>query len=314
MAGRIAVTGATGFIGRHIAERLRDEGWTVVAIVRPGSSKPLPDGVDRVVASLDRAAIVERCRNVDAIVHAAGIVRARSAAEYTAVNVGGTRAVVEAARALDARVVHLSSLTTVGPAPLERPCREGDPCTPITDYGVSKLEAETVLRAAIGVRWTILRPAAVYGPRDRQFLPLFQTARRGIFPRLPNGGVFFLTLVHVADVARAVAAVCSSTVADGETFFVGHGVPASIDDILRTLASTFNRAYHPIPVPFALVRLGAWLGVAGLSGERLREMHSVGFVCSVEGAERRLKFRATIDLTDGFESTAAWYRAQGWLR
>jgi nucleoside-diphosphate-sugar epimerase len=313
MSDRVAVTGATGFIGWHVCERLRDAGWTVVAIVRPDSPKPLPDGVERVEAHLDRAAPARGFQRVDTIVHAAGIVRARSVAEYAAVNVDGTRAVVEAARALDARVVHVSSLTAVGPAPAERPHGEADAPAPITDYGASKLAAETVLRGRAGLRWTIVRPAAVYGPRDRQFLPLFQAARRGIFLRLPNADVFSLTLVHVGDVARAIEMVCGSTTVDGETLFIGHPTPASLDDLLRTLALTFHRPCRPLPVPFALVRLGAWLGVGGLTAERLRELMSPGFVCSVERAERCLGFRAAIALTEGLRSTAAWYRANRWL-
>jgi dihydroflavonol-4-reductase len=314
MTGRVAVTGATGFIGWHVCERLRDAGCTVVAIVRPASKKSLPEGIERVEAGLDAPGLIRGCQGADAIVHAAGIVRARSAAEYTAVNVEGTRAVVEAARALDARMVHVSSLTAAGPAPSERPHREGDVPAPITDYGASKLESEAVLRRMSGLRWTIVRPAAVYGPRDRQFLPLFQAARRGMFPRLPNADAFSLTLVHVEDVARAIELVYGSGAVDRETLFIGHPRPASFDGVLRTLALTFERRYRPLPIPFALIRLGAWLGVGGLTAARLREVQSAGFVCHVERAEQGLGFQAAIDLVEGFRSTADWYVANGWLR
>jgi nucleoside-diphosphate-sugar epimerase len=313
MRGRVAVTGATGFIGWHICERLRDDGWTVIAIVRPASQRAVPQGIERVAADLDASAIVSGCPRADVVVHAAGVVRARSTVEYRAVNVDGTRAVVEAASVLDARLVHVSSQTAAGPAPRDQPCREDDKSDPITDYGRSKLEAESVVRDTVGLRWTILRPAAVYGPRDRQFLPLFQTARRGIFLRLPNAATFSVTLVHVDDVARAVVGVCERQGIDGEVFFIGHPTSTSMDELLETVARTFDRAYRPIPVPFALARLGAWLGAGGLSDERLREITSAGFVCSVERAEQRLGFRAAIDLAEGFRHTAAWYRANHWL-
>jgi nucleoside-diphosphate-sugar epimerase len=309
MRGRVAVTGATGFIGWHVCERLRDAGWPVIATVRPGSRKAVPQGVERVEAGLDAKALGSRWLRAELIVHAAGIVPA----EYGAVNVEGTRAVVEAALALGARVVHVSSLTAAGPAPAEHPRVEADVSHPITDYGASKLAAEQVLQRAAGLRWTIVRPAAVYGPRDRQFLPLFRAARRGLFLRLPNAATFALTLVHVADVARAIETVCDSQRADGDTLFVGHPAPASMDDILRTLASTFGRAYRPRPVPFVLARIGAWVGAGGLSAERLREVQSPGFVCDVAHAAQRLGFRAEIDAAVGFESTAEWYKANGWL-
>jgi nucleoside-diphosphate-sugar epimerase len=313
MPGRVAVTGATGFIGWRVCERLRDNGWTVLAIVRPASRRPVPDGIERVSADLESSAIVGGCQRVDVVVHAAGVVRARSEADYRVVNVDGTRAVVAAAEALDARLVHVSSQTAAGPAPADRPSREDDRPAPVTAYGRSKLDAEFVVRNAARVPWTILRPGAVYGPRDRQFLPLFQAARRGIFPRVPNAATFSLTLVHVDDVARGIAATCATEATPGEVFFIGHSRSTSIDDMLKALARTFNRRYRPIPVPMAVVRLGAWLGVGGLSAERLAEITSAGFVCSVERAERRLGFRAAIDVDDGFGSTAAWYRTNRWL-
>ena len=314
MPGRVVVTGATGFIGWSVCERLRDEGWTVVALVRPGSAKPWPEGVQRAEAALDAAAIVRACGRADALVHAAGVVRARSAAEYHAVNVGGTRAALEAARTLDARLIHVSSLTAAGPSAADRPRREADPSQPITDYGRSKLAAEALFGDASSVRWTILRPAAVYGPRDRQFLPLFQAARLGLFLRPPNASAFSLTLAHVDDVARAIQMACASEIAEGETLFIGHATPVSFDVILETMAGVVGRRYRPLPVPFAIARLGSWLGVGGLTAERLQEARSPGFVCSVERAERSLGFRAAIDLEDGLRSTLAWYRANRWLR
>src|SRR5262245_45599498 len=314
MIGRAAVTGATGFIGWHVCEHLRAAGWDVTAIVRPGSTKPCPAGTERVEASLDPASLRGACRQAAVIVHAAGVVRAPSAAAYRVVNVDGTAAVADAARSLGSRLVHVSSLTAVGPAPAYRPCNEDDRPRPITAYGASKLAAETAVRDAIGLRWTIVRPAAVYGPRDRQFLPLFQTARRGIFLRLPNAGTFVLTLAHVVDVARAIELVCrSSGAVDGDTLFIGYPSPASMDDVFRALASTCGRAYRPLPVPFTLARVGAWLGVGGLNAERIREARAVGFVCNVERVAQRLGFRAAIDLDQGFRSTAQWYRENGWL-
>jgi dihydroflavonol-4-reductase len=313
MADRVAVTGATGFIGWHTCERLRDAGWNVAAVVRPESRKPLPAGIERTQANLEAAELTRACAHASAIVHAAGITRARSAAEYHRVNVEGTRAVAEAARALDARLVHVSSLTAAGPASADRPKTEAEASTPITAYGRSKLESERLVMGTPGLRWTLIRPAAVYGPRDRQFLPLFRAARRGLFPRPSNAGVFSLTLVHVDDVARAIEMACGHDAAEGLGLFIGHPAPVSLDGLLRTAALTLNHTYRPVPVPLALVRLGAWLGVGGMSVERLREMMSPGFVCNVEHAERCLGFRAAIDLADGFRSTADWYFANHWL-
>jgi len=313
MRDRVAVTGATGFIGWHLCERLRDAGWNVVAIVRPDSPKPLPEGVERAPAILEAEAMRRACRGASTIVHAAGLTSARSADDYARVNVEGTRAAAEAARALGARLLHISSLNAGGPAPVDQPRDETQTASPITAYGLSKLHSEEVLASTGGLRWTTIRPAAVYGPRDRQFLPLFQAARRGVFLRPANARFFSLTLVHVDDVADAVALACGDEMADQETFFVGHPVPVSLDGLLKTLALVFDRAYRPIPVPLALVRCAAWLRLGGLSGERCQELMSPGFVCSVRRAEERLGFRAEISLADGFRTTAAWYSRHRWL-
>lgn len=313
MADRVAVTGPTGFIGWHVCEAFRDAGWNVVAVVRPESRKPLPAGVERVAANLEAAALTRTFGHASAIVHLAGIMRASSIGEYRRVNVEGTREVAEAARALGARMIHVSSLTVAGPAPADRPKTEADAPAPITDYGRSKMESEAIVQRTPGLRWTTIRPAAVYGPRDRQFLPLFQAARRGLFLRPSNADSFSLTVVHGADVARGIEMACRREDVDGETLFIGHPTPVSLDRVLRTLALIVDRPYRPLPVPFALARVAAWLGIAGMRPERLIEMKSPGFVCSVARAERCLGFRAQIDLADGFRSTAAWYVENRWL-
>lgn len=313
MNRRAAVTGATGFIGWHVCEHLRDGGWDVVAVVRPESErKPLPDQVERTLAPLESRALARACADVSVIVHAAGVTRASSADEYQRVNVAGTRAVADLARDLRVRLIHVSSLTAAGPAPADRPRTEDDPSAPITAYGRSKLDSERLVASTPQLRWTVIRPAAVYGPRDRQFLPLFQAARRGLLPRPANARAFSLTMVHVDDVARAIGMACRSEV-DRETLFVGHPAVVTLDGLLRTVAGSVGRSYRPVPVPLGVVRLSAWLGVGGLSAERLQEMTSPGFVCSVARAERRLGFRAAIELADGLQSTAEWYAANRWL-
>ena len=311
MNRRVAVTGTTGFIGWHVCERLRDSGWTVVAIVRPGSQKPTPAGTERVEARLDASSLGRAFEDADVVVHVAGITRARSADEYRIVNVEGTRAVAEACSGR--RLVHISSLTAGGPASAERPRCETDPPSPVTDYGRSKLEGETIVGESAYPRWTILRPAAVYGPRDRQFLPLFQLARRGVLLRLPNAASFALNLVHVREVARAVELALGSESSVRQTLSIADPKPVTMDDILAALAATFGRACRPLSVPMVLLRAGAALGIAGLTRERVAELTSPGFVCDVGRAQECLGFRAAITVAEGFRATAEWYRTNEWL-
>src|ERR1019366_8346883 len=180
----------TGFLGWHIATTFQRAGWTVRAIVRPGNTKPLPDGVESRESALH------------ATVLAAALTRSGSEDVLRAVNVDGTRAVIDAANDTGSRLVLISSQAANGPGTPLVPSREDDTPHPLTPYGRSKLAAETHVRADARVSWTILRPSAIYGPRDRGFLRLFRLAARGRFLLFAPPDTAF-TLIHVDDAARA---------------------------------------------------------------------------------------------------------------
>ncbi len=316
----VSLTGATGFLGWHIATEFAARGWNVRAITRPDSAKPLPAGVEARPAPLEAEALKRVLDGSELVVHAAGVTRAASERLFRAVNVDGTRAVVAAANAAGCRLVHVSSLGAIGPGTPERPVHEDDRPQPVNAYAKSKLASEAVIRSDARVPWTILRPAGVYGPRDRQFLPLVRLASRGLFLLIAPPSTAF-TLVYVDDVARAVAAAAESDRAVGEAMFIGHAVPQSGYAILRQLAQAVGRPFNPRRIPSFAVR-----GLA-LAGEltwrigreppfdlaRLSEINSEGFVCSVERARVALGFQADTALPEGFERTVAWYRANGWM-
>lgn len=317
----ISLTGATGFLGRHLAEAYRDAGWEVRAIVRPGNRKLLPAGVQPVEAPIvDAARLTSAIAGSEILLHAAALIRAPSDAAFNAVNVAGTRAAVEAANRAGARFVLISSQAAGGTGTSARPRREEDPPEPVNAYGRSKLAAETVVCAAARTPWTIVRPCAVYGPRDRGFLPLFQMARRGLF-FLPADPATLFTFIFIDDLVRSVMLAASSERATGETMFVGHPEPKSADDLLRTAARIFGRTYRPRTLPPALVRLVAALGDASwklgrkpiVDSGRLAELQAEGFVCSVDRVRDLTGFTAGVSLAEGIDRTAAWYRENRWL-
>src|SRR5262249_9178302 len=158
----------------------------------------------------------------------AGLIRAPSAAAYEAVNVRGTEAVVQAANRSGARVTFISSLAAAGPGTGAKPCREHDEPQPLTAYGRTKLAAEAVVRTGARSGWTIIRPSAVYGPRDRAFLPLFRLASRGVFILVAPPAAQF-TLIHIDDLARAIVVAAQQDRALGETLFVGHPRPQTTE-------------------------------------------------------------------------------------
>src|SRR5919201_712507 len=252
------------------------------------------------------------------VVHCAALIRARNEQAFRSVNVEGTRAVVSAVNATGARLIHISSLAAIGPGTPERPAREDDRPRPLTAYGKSKLASEAVVRSDARVPWTIVRPAAIYGPRDRQFLPLVRLGARGIFPLLAPSSTAF-TLVYVADVARAIAIAARDQRAFGEALFIGHPDPQTAYTILRHVAQAVGRPYRPRrlsrPTLHALALAGeaAWrLGRRPIFDlARYAEMRAEGFVCSVDRARALIGFTAATAFAEGLEKTIAWYRSSG---
>ena len=321
MSRTVAVTGATGFIGRQVTADLIGRGFDVRAIIRRDSRHPPPAGAAVVRAPLETAALRDAFLGVDAIVHLAGIVSAVDPRTYAAVNVEGTRAVAEAAAAVDARLVHISSLAAAGPAAAWSPRVEEDEPSPRTPYGLSKLESERVVRATPDLHWTILRPGVVYGPGDRAMLPLFKLAQHGVLPLVGRADAAY-TFVHVSDLVRVIAAAIDGAV-DGETLFVGHPRPVTPREILEALQLAVGRSAAIVHVPQALTFLAA--AASDLAGRligrslplnrwRYVELSVDGFVCSVERLRERLGIVAAVDLREGLAETATWYRREGWIR
>jgi len=315
----VSITGATGFVGWHLAEAFRLAGWRVRAIVRPGGVKPVPDDVERVEAAFHPATLSAAIGESDVVAHAAGLTRALDASAFE-FNVSGTRAVVDAVNATGARLVLISSQAAMGAGTISRPTREDDVPRPLTPYGRSKLAGEAVVRADARTPWTIIRPTTVYGPRDRQFLPIFRLAARGIFLQVVPAATAF-TFIHIDDLSRGVVLAAEGERGSGQTLFLGHPDPLRADDLLRALADVFGRRYRPWHVPDAVLRAFAWGGqLAWKFGEeplldraRLTELGADGFVCAVDRAREVLGFTAAVTLPDGLAQTAQWYRNQGWV-
>jgi nucleoside-diphosphate-sugar epimerase len=337
----VALTGATGFLGSHIADRLLMSGYRVRASVRASSDlrwirgKPLetmevpltpPPGTAAGAAPevADAAppdpALVRFVSGATAVIHCAGVVRAPDRASYRRGNVTTTRRLLAAAvTEASCRVfVLVSSLAAAGPAPPQAPRCEDDPCHPITDYGRSKLAAEKLLEdAALPFRTAVLRPPALYGPRDRAFLPLFRLAQRGWSLRL-SGGPAALSLLDGRDAAGAVLALLETAAACG-AYFVDDGRAYDLADLAAALALAFRRRNRPLPVPLSWLRGAAWL--LGRRAERLPLLHPdrladltvPGWVCSSARLRRDTGFRPQYDLRSGIAETLVFYRQNDWL-
>jgi nucleoside-diphosphate-sugar epimerase len=305
----VAITGANGFIGRNLTRHFESEGWTVQSIVRRDFETDLFD---------------RKLFKADVVVHAAGATRAPTHAQLVASNVTLTARVIDAARrGKVGRVIFISSQAAAGPAKsADRAVSEDTDPAPIEPYGRSKLDAELLVREAADVPFVIVRPAAVYGPYDRDFIAMFRLARRGVAMHAANRDQW-ISIVHVDDLARSVLVASSRREALGGTFFVANERPTQWRELFQQAALvTGRRIGTDVEVPAWLVRAGAVAGdvVARITG-RAGLLTSGKFalaqprywVCSSERIRATLGFVTMTGLHDGLAETYRWYLAQGWL-
>jgi nucleoside-diphosphate-sugar epimerase len=321
------VTGASGFIGTHLVEALTRAGYEVTCLDRRAISADSPS-VQRIVADFARSdlGIDGRIFAQAAVVfHVAGMTRARSRDEFDAVNVGNTERLMDCVTRAggNPRFVHVSSQAAAGPAmDASTPKRESDPPAPIEDYGRSKLEAERRVQARQGLDTTIVRPVAVYGPRDRDFLTGFRMAIRGlaIHPGVKNAA---LNTIFVKDLVRGMIAAAESPVAVGRTYFLGDDSGSTWKTVFDTMAAVAGQgSVRHVNVPRPIVRLAAKVGdLAGaLAGKPFLLNSSKAtlgapryWLCSSARARADFGFSATTSLEDGIRATHAWYVEHGWL-
>jgi nucleoside-diphosphate-sugar epimerase len=331
----VLITGGTGFVGSHVVDRFLAAGHPVRALVRTTSSLRWLEGknVRRIVADLrEPRGLDAAVEGVGTILHFGGEIRSRGSADFVRSNAEGTGALARAfARILPdsskGTFVYCSSLSAGGPAPdLERrPFRfvcEEDPPRPVSDYGWSKLEGERRLGVLSGkARVVVLRPPAVYGPRDPSVLRLFRWIRRGLLP-LPSRGGNLLSLISVMDLAEA--AYLSATVAGARgTYYVSDGRVHTWEDVGTLAAEIMGVRARvvriPSPAAWAIaafgeigVRLGA--GAPLLSFGKVREMRQKSWVCFHERASRDFGYQPHVKLREGLGETIRWYQDSGWLR
>ena len=299
MSRRVAITGASGFIGSSVAAALGARGDVAVPVRRP----------------YDLDTLTATFRGVDVVIHLAGVVSAVREEDFYTANVDATRIVARAAHDAGKRLVHISSLAAAGPAPASAPRSESDPPAPITTYGRSKLEGERAVAfesAPTGLDWIILRPGVVYGPRDNAMRPLFASARHGLLPLVGSPTAAY-TFIFIDDAVAAILAAIERG-GGGEIVFVGHQQPVTPSDLLETIRAAINPSARILRLPRALVRVAAsvgdWAGAATgkpatINSRRYVELYSPGFVCRVDRMREQLGVVARVDLRDGIARTMA---------
>lgn len=299
----LAVTGGTGFVGRMVLDRAAASQWQVRALAR--REPPALPGVEWVRGDLESpTALMQLVAGASSLIHIAGLTKATKPAAFHAANVLGTQAVLEAARAGGIRhFVFVSSLAARKPE--------------LSAYGRSKADGEQLVRAS-GVPFTIVRPPAVFGPRDTDMLELLRLGRRGIVPLPPPGKASLIDVRDLADLLLALA----QTSGEGALYEPDDGADDGYThrQLAGMIAAAVGRDTVFAPhLPGRLLKVAAGADMlirrshARLTADRAAYMTHPDWVVDSAARPPATLWQPRIPAVVGLAQTAQWYRAEGWL-
>ena len=308
--GVVAVTGATGFLGRHVVRGLAADGWTVRVLARR-------DIVDADWAALepqvvlgglsDRGALKRLCAGATVVIHVAGLIKAKDRAAFDRVNVDGARDVALAAKAAGARLILVSSLAAREPQ--------------LSDYAASKRGGEDAAREIFGGDLTIVRPPAIYGPGDWETLRLFKMASESAF--LPDlSPKTRMAWIHADDAAERIAHLVKTprfgllSLSDDRP--EGYGWVELMQTASKAVGASPRLVRIPSGAIKALAVLSKWAAIATgkdsiLTPGKARELlHGDWALSSNDPIPDFPPVRYPLEA--GFAQSVRWYRSEGWLK
>lgn len=312
--GRVALTGATGFIGAPLTTALDTAGWQLRVLARREPPLLRTRQVAEVIIGdlQDDKSLRELVDGVDAVVHLAGLVKARSPAEFFRVNTEGTERLVRTAAAASSpsRFILISSLAAREPQ--------------LSSYCASKRGAEDALRReGSGMAWSILRPPAVYGPGDLEFLPFFRSVRRG-FALRPTPGNHRVSMIYISDLIKFIAQLLEENSGARACWEIDDGASNghSWSDLAATAGAVLGVKPRTIPVPRSVLdliargneramRRGAPARI--LSRGKVREIFHQDWVAHARPPAGAVDWRPHWPLDRGFAETVEFYRVRGLL-
>lgn len=325
MTGKVLITGASGFVGYHLVEAALKAGLEVYAAIRKTSAVDHLQHMPIQYVYLDmsskdamRALFAEH--RFDYVIHAAGLTRAKNTEEYNRINASFSVNLAELALEFSVKkFVFMSSLAALGPIPFAAPgLHEMHEAAPVTDYGRSKLLAEQMLREKVPtLPLVILRPTAVYGPREKDIFIMFKTMAGGLEPYIGRMGQK-LSFIYVKDLANiAIKALAVDTqnavynIADGQVYD-----RYALGNIFKREMKKATFRFH-VPLPFVKLIAAAMeqfsKNTPALNKEKLNELTAESWDCNIERARRELGFQPEYDLNRGMQETLHWYKENQWL-
>ena len=323
----ILITGGTGFIGSHLVEAVCARGEPLRCLIRRESFKrhpfALPAEAELVFGDLVSGGegLTDTLEGVDTVIHLAGVTKALSTSEFYAGNARATENLARAVAGRGVRLVHVSSLAAIGPSTDGKPVSDDAEPHPLTHYGISKLEGERIVRALVPDA-VIVRPAAVYGPRDMDVLEVFRSISRGFVLEI-SGGERWFQAIYVKDLADGLLAAAHTPQADGRAYFLAHAKAVSWSELSSVAARIMRKRTRVLRIPSPLAyAVGGFAEVCSrltgkpgiISREKVKEAECRHWTCDTHRAAQELGFEAQTPLELGLTQTLAWYKEAGWLK
>jgi len=323
---KVFVTGGTGFIGSHLVDYLSNDPLfgEIRCLVRNDRKWLADKPVEFVKGDLHSLPVLKKAvEGVDVVFHLAALTKARSMKTLERLNVDATEHLVRLSlKAGVKHIVVLSSLAATGPS-FSRPVNENDPLMPISKYGKSKMQMEQRIQEldTKEARITVMRPPAVYGPRDTQIYSFFKIASFGICPVVGDGLHPKISLMYVKDVVQALIKAIAVESPGYHPYFIAGEKDYTWDEIKTTTEKALQKKVAKIPVSSKwLKNIGTVAEKAGnlfgfhpdLNREKANEM-IMEWTCSTQKARKELDFKPEYTLQEGFNTTIRWYQRNHWL-
>jgi dihydroflavonol-4-reductase len=323
------VTGSTGFVGSHLVEKLLQKNYKVKCLLRPETRLEYIDNlpVELVYGNYsDPESLRTAVADVNYVFHVGGVTKSRTKQGYFDGNYNSTVALLKALIDVNhnlERFVLISSQTATGPGDGVHPVDEETPCRPITTYGKSKRAAEMeclALKDKLPI--TIIRPSAVYGPRDKDIFEFFNSVNRHVVA-MAGFGKKMLSLVHVYDLVDGIVLASESPTASGKIYFIANEHPYDWDTVAEIIKRALKKWAIKVHIPHFMIytiaavseSLAKAQGKAALINiEKARDMVQKNWACSVEKAKRELGYASKLTIEAGIENTVKWYKQNGWLK
>ncbi|MCD6115539.1 SDR family NAD(P)-dependent oxidoreductase [bacterium] len=324
----VLVTGANGFIGSHLVEKLVAQKIRVKCLVRKTSDLKWLNGldVDLVYGDITSIDSLEAAvKDVDTVFHIAGKTKAKTEESFYIINSTGTLNLLKAVIRSNPRInrfIFISSMAASGPATENQPVKETDKCFPMSYYGASKLAAEeAVLAFSLKIPVTILRPSVVFGPRDRDVFNVFKFVSKGLRPKFGFGRRVFSS-IYIDDLVNGIILSAHKKNAAGKTIFLSTYQMVSWTDFTREIADVLGKKTITLFVPVTLAfiisiffELAAFLKGREtiINRQKILEMRQKYWVCDVSRSKNILGLNPAVPMKKAIENTAEWYKREKWL-